>query len=193
MDDVLQQMIMIIGSYLGVIIIGFALINFLTAGFLIKFIRVRASRGKLILIKVKSTTDQYYRTGMISERTLIYKARGQKENKRVSIPEGAGVYRAMNIWCMDCDEETNEIILPSGKKVDTYDAEKYEQLIIRALYKPALMDKNEKIILIMLAVVILGLGITFMYVKNVDDKVFFMLEQLRTIKDVATQSVGVVG
>lgn len=94
---------------------------------------------------------------------------------------------------MDVDEETNEIITPTGKKVDTYDAEKYEQLITRALYKPALMDKNEKIMLLMIAVCILGIIIIFFFVKGIDSRVFAMQEQLGALKDITTQSIQTIG
>lgn len=193
MNEVLREGIMIVGSYVGIIVIGFALINFLSAGFLIKFIRVRASRGKLILIKVKSVTDQYFRTGLISEKMLRYKARGQKEQKLVPIPDEAVLYRAMNVWCMDVDEETNEIIMPSGERAETYDAEKYEQLVIRALYKPALMDKNEKIMLLMIGLCILGLIIVVFYVKSIDGNITMMQQQLAALKDISERSIAVVG
>jgi len=183
--EVMREMMLIIGSYLAVFVIGFVLINFLSAGFLIKFLRVRASRGKLILIKVKSATDHYYRTGLITEKQLKYRARGQKEDKSISIPDGEILYRAMSCYCIDVDEETNAIITPKGEKIDTYDAEKYEQLIIRALYKPALMDKNEKIMLLLLIGCLVGLAIVFFFVKSIDENVMLLTQKV-------TENVGVI-
>jgi hypothetical protein len=194
MSEVLKEGLMIVGSYIGVIAIGFALVNFLSGGFLIKFLKVRASRGKLIMIRVKSTPDSYYKTGQITERTLRYTARGQKETKPIIIPKDiTPIYRSMNVWCIDVDEETNAIIMPDGKTVDTYDAEKYEQLIMRALYKPALMDKNEKIMLLMIGACILGLVIVFFYVKQIDGNIFAMQQTIASLKEIATNSVAVVG
>jgi len=187
MNELFKEMIMIIGSYLGVVVIAFGLINFLSAGFLITFIRVRASRGKLILVKVRGMTDHYFRAGKISEKTLTYKARGQKEKKRIPLPVGIIFYRSLMVYCLDIDEDTNTIITPDGAEIDTYDAEKYEQLIIRALYTPALMDQNEKIILLMLGICILGLIIVFFFVKTVDGNVTQMMEQIKNLA-----SIGVV-
>lgn len=192
MDDVLREMALIIGSYIGVIVIGFALMNFLSGGFLIKFLRVKASRGKLILIKVKSVTDHYYKAGLISEKSLKYKARGQKEKKNITIPDGEILYRSMGCWCVDVDEETNEVITVWGEKIDTYDAEKYEQLVIRALYTPALMDKNEKIMLLLLIACILGLAIVFFYVKSIDENLLLVTQRLANLNTIASSSVGVV-
>ena len=193
MEEVLRQAIMIIGSYVAIIVIAYAIINFLSAGFLGIFIKVRASRGKLVLVKVHSMTDQYYKAGSISERALSYKARGQKEKKRIPIPEGTGFYRALMVWCIDLDEETNAIIQPTGESIDTYDAEKYEQLITRALYKPALTNQNDKIVLILLGVLVLGVIILFFYSKNIDGRTVLILEQLKNLNSVAGSSIGVVG
>jgi hypothetical protein len=184
---------MIIGSYVGVLVLGFSLINFLSAGFLIRFIRVKASGGSKILLKVRSATDHYFKVAQFSERTLRYTARGQKEKKLIPIPKENFLYRSMKVWCADVDEEKNCFITPEGKELETYDAEKYEQLVARALYKPTLMDKNEKIILILLIAIILGVVILFFFVKGIDEKVFAMQEQLAAIKDITSDSMGVLG
>jgi len=193
MDEVMREMIFIISSYVGIIVIGFALINFLSGGFLIKFIKVRASRGKLVLVKVRSITDHYYRTGLISEKSLRYTARGQSDRKIIPLPAGNILYRSMAVWCIDVDEESNDIINTSGESVQTYDAEKYEQLIIRALYKPALMDKNEKIMLILLIACVLGVVIVFFFVKGIDGHIAEIQEQLKLLKDISSGSIAVVG
>jgi len=193
MNDVLREGLMIVGSYVGIIVIGFALINFLSAGFLTRFIKVRGSRGKLVLVKVRGVTDHYFRTGKVTEKTLIYKARDQKELKRIAVPDQSVFYRALMVWNIDVDEESNEIISPkTGDPQNSYDAEKYDQLITRALYKPALMDKNEKILLLMIGACILGLIIVFFYVKSVDQNVYTLLEQMSKLNQVASNSVGVV-
>jgi hypothetical protein len=162
----------------------------LIAGFLMKFIKVRASRGKLVLVKVKSSTDHYFRAGAISEKALKYKARGQKEKKTIpyTTDEG-GLYRAMTVYCIDVDEDKNSIIKTDGKEIDTYDAEKYEQLITRALYKPVLMDKNDKIILLLIIVAILGILILFFFVKGIDDRTLLMAEQLTKLKEISSAAV----
>jgi len=193
MNEVLREGLLIVGSYLAIVVIGFFLMNFLSAGFFTRFIKVRASRGKLVMVKVRGVTDHYYRSGSVTEKTLIYTARGQKEKKRIPLPDKNVFYRSMMATFIDVDEDKNTIIMPEdGKEVSSYDAEKYEQLIQRALYKPALMDKNEKIMLLMLGAVILGVIIVFFYVKGIDGQLFAMQEQLNTIKEVASKSVAVV-
>lgn len=192
MDEFLKEIIMISVSYVAVIAIGFGVINWLSQGFLTKFVRVRASRGKLVLLKVVSSTDIYFRTGKISEKSLRYKARNQKEEKLVPVPDNI-LYNSMGVWCLDIEEDSNAVINKKGEKIESYDAEKYEQLFIRALYKPALMDRNEKIILIMLAVAILGLFIVFFYVRQTDQNIFLMKEQLAALKQITSSSIAVVG
>jgi len=193
MNEALKEMMMIGASYIAIILIGFALMNFLTGGFLIKFLRVKASNGKRVLVKVKGVTDHYYKTGKISEKALTYRARAQKEDKIITIPDGNVLYRSMKVWCIDVDEDTNQVILPSGELSDTYDAEKYDQLITRAMYKPSLMDKNEKIMLLMIGAVILGVVIIIFYTKTMDKNVTTLLTQVSELnKMVSTSGVGVV-
>ena len=192
MNEALKEMMLIGASYLGIILIGFALMNFLTGGFLITFLRVKASRGKKVLVKVKSVTDSYYKIGKVSEKTLTYRARDQKENKKIPVPDGEIFYRSMSVWGCDVDEENNSFITPKGEIVATYDAEKYDQLITRALYKPTLMDKNEKIMLLMIGAVILGIVITVFFVKGIDDNMISLLEQVARLNEISSSSVGVV-
>ena len=189
MNDLFKDVLMVIGSYVAVLALSFLGINVLTLGFLSRFLKVRASMGRLVLVKVLSNTDRYYKVGKVSEGFLVYKARGVKEEKRLAVPEGC-IYRSMGVWCVDVDEETNELVVVR-ERLSGFDAEKYEQLYLRALYKPSLMNRNEKIVFIMLGVLILGIIVLFFFVKGIDDRTLVIAEQLKSLVAVGS-STGVV-
>jgi hypothetical protein len=191
MNEIVQIMI----SYVAIIFLAIGIVQWLTAGFFFVFMKVRASQGRKVLVKVKSVTDWYFKAGLVSEGFLVYKARGQKEKKRIPLDkEQKIIFRSMSVWNLMIDEETNAFLTPDGlKAIDSFDAEKYEQLNIRALYKPALMDQNEKIMLGMIAVALLASVVSAFLVFKSGQKIDILQASVTALKDVASASVGIVG
>lgn len=161
-------------SYAGILLIGFGLIQWLSNGFFTKFLKVKASRGKLVLVNVKSKLLHYFVPGRVEGGFLVYddresKANKQKEKKRVIIPEGA-FYRAIGVSCVNVDEESNSVILPGGSAVAGYDAIKFSNLYTRALYKPSVApeDKTKILLVVTLVIcVIIIFGVIALYTKLV--------------------------
>jgi hypothetical protein len=119
--------------------------------------KVRGSRGKLVLVKVKNMLSDYYVTGKIEERTLTFKDR-KKESRLIILPKDKpSIYRSMGISCIDIDDEKNAVVLYSNALVAGFDAVKYKDLYTRALYKPSLVDTKQMIIIILLVLVLIGL------------------------------------
>ena len=69
----------IAGSYIIAGLIFYFLINFLTKGFISQYLKVKISRGKLILVKCYDITDTFYKAGKIdTRRNLVIKDRQGK-------------------------------------------------------------------------------------------------------------------
>lgn len=159
------------GSYLAVLLGGFFLVNWLSAGVLRYFLRVKASRGRLILTIVHTKLKTYVTTGGLEGADFVYfdkesKANKQKTPKRIcNVPRDC-FYRFMGLWACSVDEASNNLIKPDGSVTPGFDAIRWNNLYLRALMKPTPEDKNNIILYIMLVVLIIELFIIiFLAVK----------------------------
>jgi hypothetical protein len=154
-----NQLLTYITSYLLVFLLGFFLLNFLTRGFILKFILVKASKGKKVLVAVYSRSHIYHKTGKFEEGTLIYKDLAKKTKRIPNVPKDS-VYIFMGVSCVDVDDEKNATIdRINFKAIEGYDAVKVDSLITRALMLPHIEDKKEFIIILVLLILILfGVG-----------------------------------
>ena len=159
-------------SYSVVLIGGFVLVNWLSNGFLLILMRVKATRGRKVLIIVKSKLQNYFVIGKVVEGFLIFrdnacKLDDRKTEKRIAIPNGT-VFRMFSVNCVWFDEEINCILRPNLKGVTGFDAIKWNNLLIRALKRPTIEDSKIIliIILILLIIVVLGMIAIFMRVSQ---------------------------
>lgn len=142
--------------YAIVVLLAVGVLSFVLRGFFWKFVKVRMSFGKYVLVKVKAINRDYFRVGRIHDTFLVYKA--YKHDKRLAIQEDSQVfYRSLGCTWVDVDEQKNAILNANYSGVEGFDAEKYNDLYLRALYKPQIADTKEKIIIG--AIIILGIMI----------------------------------
>jgi len=147
-ENVLYESLLYTASYAMVILFGFLLMNFLSNGFLFTFLVVKASRGRKLMVKVRTPLEDYYKAGRILDNDLVFKDR-EKINRRITLPkEMPAIYRSMNLNFVDVDEETNTIVTKDYSIVSGHDAVKTDHLLTRALNQPVVDDKFQKIILI---------------------------------------------
>lgn len=153
-----KELLYIIASYLAVFLIPFFLIAIYQGGFFGPYARVKGSRGKLVLVKVRTMVSHYYRVGKIVEGALKYKDRNKQEH-HITLVEGC-VYRMLGVSCVDVDEEKSTVYNHAlAREVPGHDTVKVDQYIKRALQKPSLTNQNWTIILLIVAIVaILGVG-----------------------------------
>lgn len=144
-----------IAAYLAVMLFVVLVLNFLSQGFLTTWFRVKSSRGKLMLLKIRTIKQDYFASGKLDGGFLKWKRNG--EEKRIALKDNGNftIYRSMGVDVIDIDDEKNAIMLHDWSKVEGFDAEAFESLYKRALYKPQILDKNTQMILI--GVVIVGL------------------------------------
>lgn len=161
----MSEMLKIVLSYVLVLLIGYLGINFLSGGFLSKFIAVKISRGKKTLVEVHDVGGVYYRTGLISDGNLTYK--NNKKDKKVIEVLNADIQYRMGLKTIATDGVKNTIIRSDGSQVEGHDAVKTDNLMVRCLTSPQLQDKIMKLILIILVVVaVLLLADVFLTVKT---------------------------
>lgn len=173
MNQIINEMLQFLLSYVLVLVIGFVLIQWLSGGFFTKFLKVKASRGKLVLVNVRSKLIHYFVAGKIEGEFLVYqdresRANKQKEPKRLAIKENNVFYRAYGVSCINVDESTNNIIAPNMSVVPGFDSLKFSNLLTRALFKPSLDedDTTKKIVIgILIVCILLILGLIVVYVK----------------------------
>lgn len=160
-------------GYFGVLVLAFLVINFLTAGFLKTFMKIKGSRGKMIMTNITALNRNYVKSGEVDNGWFIY-IDGNKHEKRMKIPKNQNIfYRFLNITWVNVDEEKNTFITPEGKEVNGFDAEKYNNLYLRTLYAPTMNDPQTKLMFILSIVTAIGvviiLGILgFVVLKKID-------------------------
>ena len=171
----IQDLLLQAGYYLIVLAIGMFLISMLQKGFFMPFLKVRASFGNKIMVKIRAVNRDYFRVGWIEDAFLVFKS--SDGEKRINVPDSSVFYRVMGTtWC-DVDEVKNALVKPDFTVAPGFDAVKYNDLYIRALYRPSVSDNTDKLMigLISLAIVLIVIcgflvyknGYAIEYIKEV--------------------------
>lgn len=161
-----------VGYGLFAIVAVVVIMNFLLGGFLGPFMKVKRSRGKMVLVRVHHPVSDYFRAGTIEENFLIYKTRkniaGETSTKRIPMIPGV-VSRAIGVFWTEVDEEKNCFFKrATGEAVGTYDPVRVDSYIVRALVRPGLFgDQTVKILLLLVIVLLIGLAVVgYLTFKN---------------------------
>jgi hypothetical protein len=166
-------------AYFVVFVLSVLFFNFLSGGFLLKFIRAKASMGKLILVEIDGVNNVYYSLGKLSSNELRFKSVGGKR-KTLLIDRG-DIYRKLNVSCITVDEVTSAVRKVDYSVAEHFDAEAYDDLLCKAIAKPKLNNSKEVIILVAVALVIL------VCLYNA-----YSIHGLRELITVSSNAVGVV-
>jgi len=137
-----------------------------------KFLKVRLSFGKYVLVKIRTVHRDYFRVGWVEQNALCYndKKDKRKYTNHVAINSKDVFYKAGGITWVDLDEETNALVKPDFTGITGFDPVKIDDLITRALYAPKIGDTKEIIMLVLLILValILGAVVIMMYQQSRD-------------------------
>lgn len=181
----MNDIFLFMGSYLIIVLGCLVFFNWLSNGYLIKLISVKSSRGRKILIHIRSKLQYYTITGALEGDFIVYMDREAKRNKQKTpkrvVIDSAGFFRDLGVWNVNIDEASNNILKPTGETIAGFDAIKYANLYERALLKPTPENKEKIIVIIVLIVVIIVL---FLGIAN--------LVRLQQI-DGAIKALGQVG
>jgi hypothetical protein len=149
MDAVVQQILVQMISYFVVLILSIIVISLFQRGFFWKWLRARSSGGRLLLIKIKGVVKPIYKTGWIEENDLCFKMKwNDKIPKRIHNIKREYIYKDLGVSFVEIDDNLNCFLTPDLKGVTGFDAEKMNSLLLRALYRPSLLDPKDQIILI---------------------------------------------
>lgn len=170
MNAIVVQLITQMIYYMIVVIICLLGISLMLKGFFWKYVKVRMSFGRLLLVKPRSVLSDYCEIGKVEDGFLIYKVKtvDGKSEKRMKIdPNAKYIYRFLAVNWIDVDEEKNCLCKCDYTPVDGFDAKKFSDLLIRCIQKPAIMNNLDKIIIAgLLLVGLLALaGIIFGYLN----------------------------
>lgn len=142
----------------GALLIGLTIGGFAVwlKGFFGAFVRVKASRGVKVFVRLVDKNGVFYKSAEVVEGMLIFKD-NDKETRRIPLTRNV-LYRSLNMNCVDIDSETNQFITQTGSTIGVFDAKKFDHLIKRALYKPNPEDKKLLIILALVVIILLAVG-----------------------------------
>lgn len=154
MDAVLKAVLIQIGCYLALVLGILFIINRWSVGFLGKWLGVKRSRGQKVMVNARTHIQDYFALGWIDQGWLIFKGR-DKKLRRLAIT-GNPFYRRAGVVMVDVDDEKNAVVNKDFSVVPGHDAEKTEDLYIRALYKPTMLDNQTKVILVVLIITLLA-------------------------------------
>lgn len=156
MNPAIANLLNWVAVWCGVIVGLTLILNFITHGFFLKYLRVKGSRGKKVLVEVETLTDRYLAVGYITEGFLIYRKRHAKrgDNARITVPQNS-VIKKLGVYFINVDEEKNAVQRVDYSVAEGFDAEKVEMLYKRALYKPNL--QGNMFIILLIIVLILAL------------------------------------
>jgi hypothetical protein len=166
MNELIKDLLMQVLTYFAVFIITLVVINFLTRGYVFKYIIAKGgvNKGK-VLVRAWTATGKYYVVGKIKEQFLIYKGR-DKEIFRYELERGI-VYSEMGVNVIDIDEHRQLVIRPDQTEYLTNDPARFDDLLTRAIQKPSLNNTPLIIILVLCIVILLAVvGVGFMGYKN---------------------------
>ena len=166
-------------SYALIIFIGFFLINFLSNGFFGTFLRVKASRGKKVLVEVHAVTDVYYVAGKFDGSILKYKTRGGKE-KSLTV-EQTQVIRKIGVFCVITNEVNDNVLDVNFNAGQGGNTEDYDHLLKRVMMAPQIDDNLKKVTIGILILVLVILVINTVLTYNMSNQVLAMSQNTRVI------------
>lgn len=186
-DAVFIQM----GGYVFLVVLMFFMLNRAMQGFVTAWFKVRRQRGSLVLVRVRTVTNDYFISGRVEEGWLIYRPRKKKksEEKRIVIPD-KGIYRSFALACIDVDDSKDCVFVRDGTGVPGYDAEKNNSLHLRALYGPSLLDDKTKIIIVILVVVLIVVIISAVMSYRNGQNVLAEINALKTVSQAASNGIS---
>lgn len=142
-------------GYGVVVLLIIVVISFLQRGFFFKYFRVRASMGRLVLVKARDINIDSFSIGKIDGDLISFKK--NKAEYIITIKDRNVFYRSIGIIWVDFDSATGGLVKPDFQGIEGFDAVKYNNLYLRALYKPAITDNLDKILMVMVLIcIILG-------------------------------------
>ena len=142
-------------SMVVIAVLSFAFFAWLLRGFLIPYLKVKSSRGGMVLVKVRNPLVDYFAVGVSEGKLIKIRLRGKKDVS-LSIPSTA-FYRTLGVVCVDVDEESGAVVTRNYNIVGTHDPVVNNNLLVRAMTAPRSEQQKAFIVIVLLIVLLLGL------------------------------------
>lgn len=169
------------------------IMGFLFGGLMRPFLEVKRSRGKKILVIVRHPVQDIFRAGEVVENHLVYAGR-DGGTRRIPMTHGVVSRRATIFWCEVDDEKNCFYKRDDGKAVGTYDAQKTDSLLLRALYRPTLNDNGNLIkgilVVSIITLLVAGAAVYLSYNNGKDAEV--IIDALNTMRPASVVLNGTV-
>lgn len=185
------------GAYGVVLILAMGFTALIQRGFFWKYLKVRLSFGKLVMIKFRSKLRDHFAVGRLdSDGFLVYKQKDEETSQgkssgeqRVKINTKEVFYRCLSVNWVDIDEEKRAICNVDYTPIDGFDAKKYNDLYVRALMRPEIGFSKEKLIVLLLIITILA-GVASIYLGYMNSEAVTALQG--QISNLASSQSGTV-
>lgn len=196
MNEFQMAILVQVQSYVVVVAAVIIVFSLLLRGFLGKYLRVRTSFGRFLMVKVRTPMRDYFEVGIIDEGFLIYKHKGSSDRKKepvkLSVPKDyIYTYRCLGVTWVDVDEEKNAISYCDYSSVTGFDAKKFGDLVTRALMRPSIADNAQKILLVALGAVIILLIISLYFGYKNFDSLQKLPSIISSMKGTVAQAAGI--
>ena len=166
----LESSLWIVGSYIAVFVLIYVVLNFLTKGFIGQYLKVKISRGRLILVKCYDVTDTFYKAGMVNaRRNLIIKDR-LKNIHTFSGIDKMFIGRELGLNIIEVDLVKGILIKKDFTTATAYDLTMVDEMVNRALMLPKL-NKDllwENLQKLFFIIIIIGIGVLIYLVATLE-------------------------
>lgn len=164
-----SEVFIIIGSMAACFIMGLVVMMFLGGRLGMNYLLVKASRGKKILLMVKTPFGWRSLIGKKDQNLIKWKY--DKKDQVTVVDEEASVGRFMRVDIAYIDSQKPEAVLalvPGAFYPKNFDHEVFNNILIRAITRPSadgVEGLEKKVMIILLLVVLIGIGLLFTYFK----------------------------
>jgi len=169
MSSIIVQTLYFVASYVGLFIIIFGSLNWLTKNFLWAFLRVKSSQGKKILCKIHSPTDIYFSIGQLEDNILRFKRRDKKKSI-ISAVSPDSFYSMCGVFVIEHSEDAKTIFSKTGKISEGSDGRTTDNYLNRIIKSPQVEDKFRQIMIALMVVLLIGVGASLYFGFVIYDK-----------------------
>lgn len=178
-----NEILVIWAGYFTMFVLSIALIAFMQGHFFFTYLKVKASRGKKILCKIRAPTRDYFRAGVPSENVLKVKFYKEKLERHLVFDQNC-VYRSWGVGVVDIDEKTSDIIDKSFELKSSYDHPTLSNVMKRIITAPSINDKFIQIILVVSILTLLGVILAYFMLKGDINALHAVIEASKTVEGV---------
>jgi hypothetical protein len=166
MNAVISQTIYFITSYVLIIGFFFFIVNFLSKGWLVAFLKVKSSRGKKSFVVCHGVADTYYRVGEFKGTSFKFIDR-DKNGITITNIDREDVIHTMGVTGFEYDVPSGNVI-KLGVTKPGCSPEETDNYIKRIIEAPGIEENFKKYVIILLIFILLFviINLFFSYSNN---------------------------